>query len=289
MDCLEGCLSDAEVALLYSYHQRWALQIQPHHPELEYVGQLKRYYRPLSRGNIPVDIVSEQSDLSRYRLLVAPLLFLMTPELAQKLRAYVEQGGHLVLTMRTAVKDWNNAVIPEVLPAYLTDLLGIEILDYDCLRGGPVGIRWLAESRQPEEGGRASLFGEKWADIITLRGAESLAVYSDGYCADTPAITVNRLAAGRAYYVASEPDENLAERLVNHLVQQAAIDPLLKTPLGVEAARRSGGGKSFFFVLNHNDRAARVQIPPGWRHVQGEEAAQGELNLSPYGAAVFEA
>ncbi|HUV07811.1 MAG TPA: beta-galactosidase, partial [Spirochaetia bacterium] len=288
MDRFVGYTSGAEVALLYSYDQRWALQIQPHHPELDYVTQFKKYYQPLSWANIPVDIISDRSDFSAYRLLVAPLLFLMTPELAQKLRAYVEQEGHLVLTMRTAVKDWNNAVIPEVLPAYLTDLLGMEIHDYDCLRAGPVAVRWLAASGRPGKG-RSALFGEKWADIITTGTAEPLALYNDGYYADTAAITVNRFAGGRAYYVGTEPDQNLAERFVSHLVREAGIEGLLKTPAGVEAARRSGSEKSCVFLLNHSDHAVRLLIPPGWRPLQGGEAEHRKLDLSAYDIAVYEA
>jgi beta-galactosidase len=287
MDRLEGCLCGAEVALLYSYDQRWALQIQPHHPELDYLGQLKRYYRELARANVPVDLISERGDFSHYRILVAPLLFLMTAELARKLRAYVEQGGHLVLTMRTAVKDWSNVVVPELLPAYLRDVLGIEVHDYDCLRGGPVGIRWLAEpDRAPETGD--SMQGEKWADVITLRGARSLAVYAGGYYAGTPAVTANRFGGGTAYYVASEPGPELAERFVAYLLGQAGVRAIMATPSGVEAVRRSCAGKSVVFLLNHAPRAALLRIPSEWSHVEGEKASKGELTLPAYGVAVFE-
>jgi len=150
-----------------------------------------------------------------------------------------------------------------------------------------VGVRWLAESGTAAAGDGA-LSGEKWADFISAGSAESLALYSDGYFAGTPAITVNRFAEGRAYYVATEPDENLARCLVSHLFREANIEPLLETPPGVEAARRSGPGKSYVFLLNHNDHAVRLPVPRGWLSVRKEVTPEGELKLPPFGIGVFE-
>ena len=123
-----------EVAIVHSFRQNYAFQIQPHHPKLTYVKELYKYYRAFYEKKIPVDFVQDTDDLSEYKLVVAPLQYLMTPQLEQRYFDYVENGGHLVLTMRTGVKDATNLCMTDrELPGRLGELCGITIPEYDCL------------------------------------------------------------------------------------------------------------------------------------------------------------
>ena len=72
---------------------------------------------------------------------------------------YVANGGHLVLTMRTGVKDANNLCMTEMeLPGRLGELCGIEVPEYDCLLETTGGVLY----------GKKEYAIEKWCDIITL-------------------------------------------------------------------------------------------------------------------------
>ncbi len=283
MDRFKGGLLGAEVGILFSYDQQWALQIQPHHPELDYVKHLQGYYKALFDANIPVDMVSEQEDFSRYKVLVAPLLFLMTPELSKKLESYVAGGGHLVLTMRTGVKDWNNAVQPWTLPGDLSSVLGIEIHDYDCLREVEQSVRWIkAGAETPVEA------AAKWCDIITLSGAEAWAVYGQDYYRDTPAITRHGYEQGAAYYVGTELDELLMETFIRQVAAEADVKPLAAAPEGVEISVRKGAEADYLFVMNHQPDLAEISIPDGWSYLTGDGEAGNKLYLPGYGAAIYE-
>ena len=100
------------------------MQIQPHNPELTYIGQVMRYYKGFYKKNIPVDFLSDQGDFSRYKLLIAPLQYLMDPVLEKKYADYVRAGGHLLLTMRTGVKDRNNICMSDrELPGALSEVV----------------------------------------------------------------------------------------------------------------------------------------------------------------------
>jgi len=286
----EAALPGSEVAILYSYDQRWALQIQPHHPDLDYARQIRAYYGAFCRANVPVDFISDGADLSRYKLVIAPLLFLSTPELTENLKNYVSQGGSLVLTMRTAVKDWSNRVVPKTLPGDLSDLLGLTITDYDCLRVGEQQIRWDANQAPGGESSTDESFEAlKWCDIVTLEGAESLATYVSQYYAGSPAITRNTYGKGTAYYIATEPDSPLAERIARYLLEQTGIMPILETPADVEVVRRRAKKSDFLFVLNHSAESVAFSVPSQWKHLLGERPNDGRLALEPYGVAVFEA
>ncbi|MDR1530632.1 MAG: beta-galactosidase, partial [Clostridiales bacterium] len=194
-----GTKTQSSVGIVYSYDQNWALTIQPHHPQLNYIGQLMKYHLYFHENNIPVDFVSPDADFSSYKLIVAPLQYLMTPELERKIEAYVSKGGHIILTMRTGVKNGNNVCMSHrELPGSLGDLLKIEILDYDCLRGEDVKIGL-------PDGSTAS--AGKWCDIITLKGAKALARYESGYYKGEACATSNAFGGGAAYYIGCEPDK----------------------------------------------------------------------------------
>lgn len=282
--CKDG-MPGAEVGIIYSYDQRWAFQIQPHHPELDYLDHLKGYYKVFHDGNVPVDLLSPDDDFSRYKLLVAPLLFLMTPELSVKLHDYVAKGGHLVLTMRTGVKEWNNTVIPETLPGSLSDLLGIQIFDYDCLRQFEQSVRWTYSN-----GGSAQISeaARKWCDIITLSGAEALAAYELDFYKDTPAVTRNHYEKGMAYYTGTELGPRVMKALVEQILEDAGIKGLAPTPEGVEITRRRVKDGDYLFVLNHNGHAKVWHTPPGWEIVVGRSLLSANvLTMPAYGVAVF--
>ncbi|MBW7462201.1 beta-galactosidase trimerization domain-containing protein, partial [Paenibacillus sepulcri] len=110
MDAFKGGLPGSEVGIVFSYDQEWAMQIQPHHPDLHYVKHLYSYYQAFFDKNVPVNLVSDKADFSAYKVLIAPLMFLSNPGLSCKLREYAAAGGHLVLDIRAGVKDWDNAV-----------------------------------------------------------------------------------------------------------------------------------------------------------------------------------
>jgi beta-galactosidase len=282
MESFQGFTPESETAILYSYDQNWAFQIQPHHPELSYIKHVQAYYKAFYDVNVPVDFVAQHQDFSKYKLLIAPLLYLATPELVKKLEEYVRDGGKLVLTMRTGVKDWNNSVIPKTLPGDLSELTGISIEDYDCLRELSQSIAWTEE--QCKESGEVY----KWCDIITLGGARALAVYEQEFYKGAPAVTCNEYGDGLTYYVGTELGESMMKRLVSHLLYQSEVSSIIKSPEGVEVCRRRVRDKDYLFVLNHSSVEKQVVLPQSWSVIVGKEYISGDiLQLPPYETALF--
>lgn len=251
---VNGLVSDAKVGIVYSYPQNYAMQIQPHHPDLRYVDHLKTYYNALYRLNVSVDFVSEAGDFSKYPVLIAPLQYLMSSELEESYRSYVANGGQLILTMRTGVKERNNlCMIDQALPGGLADIVGAEIHEYDCLLQTDVSVKWDEES----------FTGEKWADLITPTTAETLATYTSEFYAGTPAIVKNSYGKGVVYYVGTEMTPALADRFMAELAPvQAEAYP---SEAGIEIAYRDAKDTRYCFVMNHNDQACKVNIPAEWQ------------------------
>jgi beta-galactosidase len=282
MEEFKGYTPEAEVGIVYSYDQNWAFQIQPHHPELSYIKHVQAYYKAFYDVNVPVDFVAQHQDFSKYKLLIAPLLYLTTPELVKKLEEYVKAGGKLVLTMRTGVKDWNNSVIPKTLPGDFSELTGIKIEDYDCLRELRQSITWTEE--QCKESGEVY----KWCDIITLNGAKALAVYEEEFYKGTPAVTCNEYDGGLAYYVGTELGENMMKKLVSHLLDQSEVSSIISSPEGVEVCRRRVKDKDYIFILNHSSIEKEVSLPQSWNVIVGKEYINEHmLKLPAYETALF--
>lgn len=275
MDEMEGSLPNPEVAIVHNFRQNYAFQIQPHHPELRYVEHLHKYYKALYDRKIPVDFVQDTDDLSKYKLVIAPLQYLMTPELEQHYIDYVASGGHLVLTMRTGVKDAFNICMTDCeLPGRLGEICGIEVSEYDCLLETTGGVLY----------GKKEYETQKWCDVITLKGAHELAEYSTGFYKETPAVTENNYENGITWYVGTEPGEELMEELIDYFVGQSGVATLGAAPAGVELMTRENEEHTWLFVINHTNEEKVYNLHDAYMLLEGGT----EGFLKPYEIQLFE-
>lgn len=275
MDDFEGSMPCPEVAIVHSFRQNYAFDIQPNHPQLRYVEQLQKYYKALYEKKIPVDFVQDMDDLSGYKLVIAPLQYLMTPKLEQHYIDYVANGGHLVLTMRTGVKDeFNLCMTDRELPGRLGEICGIEIPEYDCLSETTGSVFY--DSREYEV--------EKWCDIITLGSAKQIAEYATGFYRQTPAITENAYGNGITWYVGTEPGDDLMADLTAYFVKECNIETLGTAAEGVEMMTRESDDKIWLFVINHTDEPQVYHLHGMYTLLEGEK----EEVLKPYEVQLFE-
>jgi len=273
----------ADVALLHDYDSRFALQIQPTNPNLSYEVTLKRHYQAVRRLGLGVDVLPDSSELERYRMVVAPSLYLASPELASTLSRYVMGGGSLVLAPRTGVKDRFNAAPERVLPAWLDGLCGVRVTDYQSVP---------SEKRVRLAGaGDLSFEGEfqGWYEELELADAEVVAHYADGAFAGSPAITERTTEGGRVVYLAGAATQPTLDRLYLHLAARLGLTTL-QLPDGLEAIRLEGMGDGELLVLlNHSDTEQRLSFN-GYRwhdHLSGA-SGDGSFELGSYGVAFLE-
>ena len=272
---VSGAVPQAEVAILRSYDQERALDIQPHHPDHRYIQHLMTYYKALHRQNIPVDFVGEHQDWSKYKVLIAPLQFLMTEEHLDKLRAFVEGGGRLVVTWRSGIKDESNLCHTDgPVPVRFAALTGVNLLEYDCLRDCEGSVRWDGEDYP------CSL----WCDVLHATTAEPVAEYAHEFYAGTPAITRNRYGKGLTWYVGTTMGDALADKFIAEICREADIAPLMATPHGVEAVHRQKDGKTWLFLINHNRTGQSADLPAGYAPWDGEPWTG---TIEPMGVRVF--
>ena len=134
---LKGTRVQAETCILYSHDNDWALQ-QPMQPNKFFSlrEHIQLFYNALHDRNIAVDFARPTEDLSRYKLVFAPSLHLLSGGEADRLKLYVQNGGTLVATFNTGLVDEHNMAPDTGYPHDLTDLFGLEVLEFDQLPPG---------------------------------------------------------------------------------------------------------------------------------------------------------
>jgi beta-galactosidase len=278
---LEDTVVKNEVAILYSYDELWALDIQRNNPRLDYTEIVQEYYRCLHERNVGVDFVNHDDDFSKYKVLVVPLIYMVSPDLADRLARFVEEGGVLITTFRSGVKDWDNIVTDKPLPGELAELLGIEIGDYDSFYGDGVSVRLVLDGEVIE--GSA----DTWCDIITSHSAKVLGTYTSEYYASEAAVTENVFGEGRAIYVGTRLDPNLIAKLVDYALSKAGVAKGLLAHSGIEVAIREKDATQLIFLLNHTAQKQTVTLPGKYTSLLSDMPISGEIELEPYGVQVL--
>jgi beta-galactosidase len=239
-----GSTVESEVALLLDYPSGWAAEAhsQPS-VDMATFAEIQRWHTVLWRSGVVADLARPGADLGRYRLVLAPALYLLDDAGAGNLAGYVRGGGTLVVGPYSGVVDEHDRVRLGGYPGGLRELLGIRVDEYFPLPGGAT-VRL--------DNGAT---GRVWTEHARVEGADPVASYIDGPAAGGPAITRHAAGSGTAWYLGTR----LADPDLASLLAAVGARPLLPdAPAGLEAVRRRAGGRSYLFLLNHGDADATV-------------------------------
>jgi beta-galactosidase len=276
LDAVLGTQVESEVALLFDWESWWALEV-PGKPSRDLLlpDQIKRWYRALWQQNIAVDFAHPEADLARYRLVVAPNLYLLTDKAAENLERFVAGGGTAALTFFSGIVDSRSHVRLGGYPAPLRKLLGIVVQEFWPHPDDEPHPIMLDERRY---------MCEHWSDWIELEGAEVVATFADGWLEGRPAVTRN----DGAWYVGTQLDPAATAEVVTRLAKQARVAQTVPASPGVEAVRRSVNGRSFLFLLNHGAQEATVELDGKYRDLLTGMEQSGTLALEPFAVAVLD-
>lgn len=259
---LTGSATPAETAILFDWENRWAVKDAkgPRNAGLHYEETVQDHHRAFWQQGIPVDVIGSEDDFAPYKLIVAPMLYLCREETGRKLESFVERGGTLVVTYWSGIVDEHDLCHLGGFPGPLRKTLGIwaeeidALHDYDLngvslLDGNPLGLSGRYESRQ-------------LCELIHLEGAEALGCYTGDFYAERPALTVNSLEQGKAYYVATRLGDDFLLPFYRTVAAQAGVVRVLDSelPAGVTAQLRTDGSSDFIFLMNFSDKAAEVAL-----------------------------
>ncbi|MFG6488465.1 beta-galactosidase [Roseateles sp. BYS78W] len=237
-----------------------------------YLKQAHGAFEPLLKDNIDVAIIKlSYEDLSRYRLIILPGMYLLDKASTEAVRKFVADGGTVVMTAQSAKVNDNNQWHNTPLPGGLTDVFGLRTNEF---------YDWTGTLKLGDEEIKSTI---AHVEVLEPSTAEVMARFTnlDG---NPPAITVNHFGKGRAIYVATPAQPQIMRPLLRQLYAGLGIEPGPKTPDGVFARVVEGR------VLYVNTTWSPVEVPitGAMQGVLGGQRWDGTLRLDALGVELLE-
>ena len=241
----------SSVAILYSPENEYAFKIQPQTNGMYYLEQLMLLHATFTKYGLNVDIIGQRADISGYKIVVAPELYVTDEVVVKHLYEFTEKGGTVILTNRSGVKNRYNNCIMEQLPTVYRELTGIYVEEYD-----PIGY----ESADIKLTDGSNFKGRRWCDVLHLETAETVAVYDSEFYRGKPAITRNCFGRGTAYYIGTVGEKKLYQKLAKQILEECNISYVDGLPDNVEITTRTNDDKTVRFLFNNTDKEQKFLL-----------------------------
>lgn len=286
---IAGSRYEAKVALIKDYDNEWdGEQDKWHGPLAEFSDNA--WFTAVQLTHTTLDFLylknSEDKkttleDLSKYSLLVYPHATILTEETALLLKAYVNQGGNLIMGARTGYKDEYGRCPMRPMPGFASEICGVKVSDYTNL--GPVDEPEFAVWDGTEI--EAPIFN----DILeAINGAKVLATFKGNYYDGSPALVMNKIGMGSAYYFGAGFSVQTAEAFLKKLGFAEPYSDILELPKEAELAVRSINGKEYLFILNYMGHSVKINIKVPMVNLFTGSTMLGTVILEKYGVIILE-
>jgi len=288
MGSVAGTTVPAAIGLLNDTENKWAVEGAdgPRNPNLGYDGEVLRHYEPFWKRGIPVDVISMDRSMDDYKLVVAPMLYMLKPGTAERLETFVSRGGTLVLTYWSGIVDEHDLCFLGGFPGPLRKLAGVCSEEIDSLY--PEDYNSLIM----KDGGLEGLTGvykvSLLCDLIHAETAEVLAEYGDDFYRGRPALTVNRFGSGEVYYIAARTESAFLDDFYAAIASRCGLKSALQGEWGegVNVAVRSDGMTDYIFLHNFTDHEQLVTCKEPLFDWEGKSVGE-HIRLPAYGFRVM--
>ena len=282
LKAVAGSETRNQIALLYDWHVRWAVEgawmLHRHHEKYE--ETVRDFHTELSRLGYGVDMVDECSDLSRYKVLIAPMAYIMRPGFGDRLKAFVAGGGTLITTYVTGYVNDELLTYMDADPSPVNEIAGRHVDECDALDERTFGhFSWNGKKYRIKE----------IAELSTPTTAQTLAVYGDRFYATQPCFTVNEYGRGRCYYIAVRTDADFLNDALQYMLKEAGLQPILpRLPEGTWATERyQEDGARFVFVQNATHEKKTIALPKAMKDAITGKTVYEQLEMGGLSVAVL--
>jgi beta-galactosidase len=262
-------IASRTTAILWNQENFWSIDRQKQTLLWDSWGYPGKYQEILKSFGAPVDFISETTDLSKYKFVIIPAYELVDSALIKKWQEYVEGGGNLLITCRTATKDRNGHFWEDEIAAPISGLIGAHITATDMMLPNTKG----------EISYRSKTYNwNSWADVLKPdEGTEVIATFSDQFYAGEAAAVKRTLGKGTVTYVGVDTEDSLLEKdILREMFKQSGVTTE-NYPKGVYVYWRDG----FYVAVNYSSDNYSITIPAGAKIIFGGST------LKPAGVAVW--
>ncbi|MGM7678322.1 beta-galactosidase [Microbacterium sp. A94] len=277
-DTITGAKTPAKIALLVDWNSWWAAEMTDgFNRHAKYIPTVLGYYRALWNAHVDVDVISAQADLSRYDVVIAPMLHMLTGDIVERLEAVAGRGGSVVASYWSGRVDVDDNAFLADAPGPLGALFGVRVDETDSAAPGEANPVTLGA-------GEVVSAAELVFELLTPLGAEVVGAYGADFYAGTPAVTRRDVpGGGQAWYVGTGLDDaGLAWIIDTILARHGLVGPYAGIA-DLEVSVRDNGDERTTFLLNHATTDVEVAAHIGGTDVlTGRNISAGEpLRLKP--------
>lgn len=276
----------ADVAIVYDWENMWALNDSqgPRNIGLNYIDIIMDYYKVFWEQGINVDFVDMESNLDKYKLVVAPILYMTRDNFQDKIRSYVKSGGNFVMTYFSSIVNDTDLCYLGGFPGNLMDVFGLRSEEVDALYEYENNEVTLYKNNK-------SYKCTEICDLVHVKEAEVLAEYNEDFYKGRPALTKNNFGKGTAYYICSRMEESFNEEFFKELINELKIERNLNInlPKGISVSTRENDNKKYFFLQNYLNEEKVVDLENYILKdiITGKEYS-GKVKLNPYEILILE-
>jgi beta-galactosidase len=252
-------LQKRKTAILWNYDNLWSMSRQGQTSQWNTLSFFQKYLEITNALGVPTDILYENDALENYNVVIIPAFELVNDALIEKWTNYVKQGGNLVLTIRTGVKDKNGHIFTSGWGEKIYPLIDATIDDFDQLLHYMNGEISAFDS---------TYFWNNWADLVNANNPENvLATYSDQFYAGKSAVVTNKLGNGTVTYIGVDTDNAKLEKEVLKKVYNQLNISTENYPDGVYVHWRDG----FWVAVNYSSTDYELEILPNTKILIGNK------------------
>jgi beta-galactosidase len=246
---VRGSRVESRVAIVFDYEAWWASEIDSKPSEdVRYLDLLRAFHRSLFLRGVSVDMVHPTAALEAYDLVLVCTLYAVSDADAANIASAASAGATVLVTYFSGIVDQNDHVRLGGYPGAFRDLLGIRVEEFHPLLAG--------SQLKLSDGGVSSI----WSEHVHLAGAEAVQTFAEYPLEGVPSLTRHAAGSGTAWYLATFPDHDGIEALVDRLLAESGVAPVAAADAGVELVRRrADSGGSYVFAINHTRSAAAVE------------------------------
>ena len=268
-----GTSMRSQAAVLYDRENDWAIaDVQgPRNVDMHYREAVQKNYRALREQGLNVDVIAMEHSLSDYKVLAAPMACMFKDGYEEKLRAYVENGGTLVLSYWSGLVDGTDRCFLGGTPYGLMDVAGLRSTETDAL------YDWEENHAIPEAGSHLGISNvytcKNLCELVKVSDAEVLMRYGEDFYQGYPVLTHKAFGKGHVYYVCADMELGFYQDFYGRVAAEAGLkSPIEIIPEGVSVTVRENEDTEYLFIQNYARKPQAVPVPAEYELLYGTES-----------------
>lgn len=230
--------------------------------------------------NIEYDVIPADTSLfGKYDNILVPALYSASDEVLNALNDFVENGGNLVVTFKSAFSDEHLKVRSDVQPYIINKSLGVTYDEFTLPDDVKVTFNGVTSNARD------------WMEMVDVTTAKPLAMYEHKHWGVHAAVTENHFGKGKAMYLGTLFGEDTLLEVFKHFFDVQPNEFGAQYPIVIKRGVNDEG-KEIIYLLNYSDEQQTVEINSGAYHSILDEkdvSAGDKISLKEWDLCILEA